>query len=229
MRVGRLVNTEVVTSSRLNILAAGDGCYEAARASALAGVPRSTLYLWARNGLVTPSVSPVQEKLWSYRDLLVLRAVSWLRRAKSEVPPSPMSQIRQALSLAADLGVDPWAERASGILVDRTGEVFLRADDRVLNMRGQPTVIGHETLDLLNPFGGADGLHGPHLVTPRPHLRIAPATLSGEPHVAHTRIATRTLAALAQDGYTPAQIARMYEILPGEVEEALDLERALAA
>ena len=37
-------------SARLN--PAFDGCYEAHRASALSGVPQSTVYLWARNGLV---------------------------------------------------------------------------------------------------------------------------------------------------------------------------------
>ena len=63
-------------------LAAGEGCYEAPRAAALAGVPVSTLYDWSRKGLVTPSISPVREKLWSYADLIQLRMVSWLRHPK---------------------------------------------------------------------------------------------------------------------------------------------------
>jgi len=139
-----------------------------------------------------------------------------------------MSQIRQALALAVDLGLDPWGEPASGLLVDTAGQVFLRSENEVFNVHGQPTAIPGDALDLLNPFG-IEGQHGPHLVTPRPHLRIAPARLSGEPHIAHTRIATRTLAALAADGYTPAQITRLYEISPEEVDDALDLERSLAA
>ncbi|MCL2464549.1 MAG: hypothetical protein FWF28_05725, partial [Micrococcales bacterium] len=59
--------------------AAVSGCYEASRAAALSGVPKSTLYEWARRRVVVPSVSPEREKLWSYADLMALRIVSWLR------------------------------------------------------------------------------------------------------------------------------------------------------
>ena len=87
-------------SARLN--AAFEGCYEASRASALSGVPKSTVYLWARNGLVSPSVSPTRVKLWSYADLMALRIVYWLRHPKSksggEVPASPMTRVRGALA-----------------------------------------------------------------------------------------------------------------------------------
>ena len=58
------------------------GCYEAARAAALSGVPTRTVYDWATKGIVVPSVSPVQEKLWSFADLMSLRIVAWLREKK---------------------------------------------------------------------------------------------------------------------------------------------------
>jgi phage terminase Nu1 subunit (DNA packaging protein) len=61
---------------------ASDGCYEAARAAALSGVSKTTVYWWARQGIVLLSVSPVREKLWSYSDLMALRVVSWLRHPK---------------------------------------------------------------------------------------------------------------------------------------------------
>ena len=79
-------------SARLN--AAFDGCYKAHRASALSGVPQSTVYLWARNGLVTPSVSPTRVKLWSYADLMALRIVYWLRHPKFETKASRTSPAR---------------------------------------------------------------------------------------------------------------------------------------
>ncbi len=50
-----------------------DGCYDARRTAALSGVPRSTVYDWARKGIVVPSISPEREKLWSYADLMALR------------------------------------------------------------------------------------------------------------------------------------------------------------
>ena len=56
-----------------------DGCYEASRAAALAGVPVSTVYDWARKRIVTPSLSYTRPKLWSYADLMTFRIVYSLR------------------------------------------------------------------------------------------------------------------------------------------------------
>jgi len=44
------------------------GAYSAERAAALAGVPKSTIYYWARKGHLIPSVSR-RPFLWSYTDL----------------------------------------------------------------------------------------------------------------------------------------------------------------
>ena len=57
------------------VKAAFEGCYDGPRAAALSGVPVSTVYLWARSGIVEPSVSPTRIKLWSYADLMALRIV----------------------------------------------------------------------------------------------------------------------------------------------------------
>jgi hypothetical protein len=57
------------------------GAYSAERAAALSGVPKSTIYYWARNGHLIPSVSK-SPLLWSYTDLLALRTIYWLRRPK---------------------------------------------------------------------------------------------------------------------------------------------------
>jgi hypothetical protein len=54
-----------------------DGCcYDARRAAALSGVPLSTLYQWARRGIIEPSASAERPRLWSYADLMALRIVS---------------------------------------------------------------------------------------------------------------------------------------------------------
>ncbi|HVA61585.1 MAG TPA: hypothetical protein VNG13_13775, partial [Mycobacteriales bacterium] len=100
------------------VVAASEGCYEAARAAALSGVPKSTLYYWARTEVVTPSVSPVREKLWSYADLMALRIVSWLRHPKDvsvdTLPASPMREVRRALSELDRRGLDIWSPEAIG-------------------------------------------------------------------------------------------------------------------
>jgi uncharacterized protein (DUF433 family) len=219
-------------AAKARVLAASDGCYEAARASALSGVPQSTVYWWARHGIVVPSVSPTREKLWSYADLMALRIVSWLRHEKQEeLPASPMSRVRQALALLADIGLDLWDPDSTApcpLLVDGRGFIYVRHGNMVLDGSGQPALLPAEVLELTAPFTDA-GLAGPDLVRPRPHLRIMPSKVSGEPHVEHTRITTLTLAALAGRGYSVKRIAEMYDEPEDVVKEALDLEQQLAA
>ena len=217
-------------SIRLRIRAASDGCYQAPRAAALSGVPLSTVYWWARQGIIVPSVSPTREKLWSYADLMGLRIVSWLRHAKpSHLPASPMPEVRRALALLAEHGLEMWDSAASRspLIVDGRGSIFVRSGDVLVDSSGQPTLLPEQHLGLTEPFSVGGGA-GPDVIAPRRHLRIVPAKVSGEPHIQDSRITTLTLAALSARGYGVAQIAKMYGVSVDAVAEALDLEAQLA-
>ena len=216
------------------ILAALAGCYAAPRAAALSGVPVSTVYNWARLGIVTPSVSPTRQKLWSYADLMALRIVYWLRHPKSgrarEVPASPMSQVREALEELEKRGLDIWAEnewqQGSPLRVDLRGRVHL-TDGWTAGMSGQMALA--ETLDLLGPFEAASK-HGPDLLRPRSQLRIIPGKVSGEPHLNGSRVTTRAVAALYRSVGNIKGVAAFYPILDTEaIAQGVELERSLAA
>jgi uncharacterized protein (DUF433 family) len=114
------------------------------------------------------------------------------------------------------------------LLVDARGFIYVRHGDVVLDGSGQPALPPAEVLELTAPFTDA-GLVGPDLVRPRPHLRIVPSKVSGEPHLEHTRITTLTLAALAGRGYSVKRIAVMYDEPEDVIAEALDLEQQLGA
>lgn len=211
-----------------------EGCYEAPRAAALAGVPESTVYNWARKEVVVPSVSRERPKLWSYADLMALRIVYWLRHPKVdvEVPASPMSQVRRALDSLDQSGVDLWASGEAGsttpLCVDRAGRVFIREGAVIWNHAGQGT-LEDNLLDLLGPFGGGQ-VWGPDLRRPMPHLRMVPGKVSGEPHLAHSRLTTPTVAALAERGFSVEQIGRLYPDEDAEaLSEAIELEQLLAS
>lgn len=230
---GRLGQTDPIAAHRRIANAAADGCYEATRAAALAGVPITTVYWWARHGVVVPSVSPVREKLWSYSDLMALRMVSWLRHRKSvdlgDLPASPLPMVRQALQMIDDLKLDPWSSQApdsSPLLVDRAGRIFVRVDGRTVDLDGQGALLPEPVLELTAPFVSG-GAVGPDLKRPRPHLRIVPAKVAGEPHIEHSRLTSQTVAALANRGYPAGQIAAMYEEPVLAIREAIDLERQL--
>lgn len=223
----------MVSRSAPLVRAAANGCYEASRAAALSGVPKTTVYWWASHGIVVPSVSPVREKFWSYSDLMALRIVSWLRHPKESdaepLPASPMPQVRRALVLLDELGLGLWDsddDYDSPLLVGGSGEIFVRTRDAILNLHRQPTILPERALRLTAPFCEAGG-EGPNLIRPRPHLRIVPAKVTGEPHIENSRITTQTLAALADRGFSVDQIASMYQTDAEAVLEGIDLERQL--
>jgi uncharacterized protein (DUF433 family)/DNA-binding transcriptional MerR regulator len=220
---------------------AGRGVYDAKRAAALAGVPRRTLSEWARNGLYPASVAPnPYTRLWSWSDLLALRAIDWLRRAKPEGPPRvTVQKIRKAL-LDLDLAQTP-REQLHNVVVTEGGELFWRLPFegeylRVFQATPVESAVragpGHQmvlpyALNLVAPYVGQKG-RGPDLLTPRTLLRIIPGKLHGAPHVAGTRIPTAVLFTLAQQGYGVDDILEMYPDASREaVDQAIELEGSL--
>ncbi len=216
----------------MSAVLAFDGCYDATRAAALSGVPKSTVYDWARKEIVVPSISSEREKLWSYADLMTLRIISWLRHPKTadgaRRPGSAMHHVRQALEQLDERGLDLWdgSTRASPLYVDRTGTILIVTDESATEPGGQARMP--EFLDLLAPFHTADGGAGPDLRRPREHLRIVPGKCAGEPHLEGSRLTTLSVAALARRGYELEDLLRLY---PDETRvslaEAIDLEQTL--
>jgi uncharacterized protein (DUF433 family) len=212
------------------------GAYTAERASALSGVPRSTVHYWARQEILVPSVSESKVKLWSYTDLMGLRTIYWLRKRKlgadgRDVPPTTMKAVRRALRmLRAELDLDLWTEDGGpSVRVDPSGEIFVMTEDA-----GATGLAGHRPLDpdvfdLIAPFT-TPVTSAPHLVKPREHLRIVPGKLSGSPHIERTRVETIAVAALAERGFDSAMIEDLYpSVRPAlALVEAVDLERQLA-
>lgn len=213
------------------------GAYTARRASALAGVPLSTIHHWAREGILTPSVSATRTKLWSYSDLLALRAIQWLRRPKAgpdgvDVPATTMPAVRHALTQLGELDLGLWNDDgAPSVAVRRDGSLI------VLSEPGEDAVSRHRLLptdrpdELLFPTAefAAGGMAGPDLVAPRPSLRIVPRKLGGAPHIQGTRIETEVLAALERSGLALGLIGELYPVLTDDqLGDALALEHDLA-
>ena len=210
------------------------GAYTADRASALSGVPRSTLHYWARHQVLVPSISPERIKLWSYPDLMGLRTIYWLRQSKrttdgASVPATSMGAVRRALAGLRELDLQLWTEeQGPSVAVSRGGEVFFNAPGHLSTIAGQRP-LDPDLLDLIAPFVTEQGA-APNLYTPRPSLRIVPGKLSGSPHIVKTRIETVALAALEDRGLPESKIAALYPLAaPVAIGEALDLEHQLRA
>ena len=208
------------------------GAYAAERAAALSGVPKSTIHWWARNDILVPQVSPTKVKLWSYADLMSLRVIYWLRRKKTtekgtEIPRSSMRAVRRALKFLETLDVSPWHAAGSTLFVDESGKIYMKPPTGLQDLEGQREQ--DDFLNLVAPFATAEGTRGPDLVRPRPELRIVPGRISGSPHIVDTRIETRALAALKDDGFDEGAIHKLYPYVSAkQIAQALDLEAQLA-
>jgi uncharacterized protein (DUF433 family) len=209
---------------------ATNGAYDAARAAALSGVPKSTIHYWSRTDVVVPSVSASKVKLWSHTDLLCLRAVYWLRQPKSvddaQIPATTMPKVRAILERLRGFDVAPVAlDGTSRVFVDESGEVYAHTAGVLATGRGQ---IRLPYLDVLGPFETGFDTLGPDLFRPRPRLRIIPGKLSGAPHLADTRLETFALRALHQRGFKADDIHELYPFAePDAIGEAIELEEQL--
>jgi uncharacterized protein (DUF433 family) len=208
------------------------GAYTAERAAALSGVPKSTVHHWARQDWLVPSVSATRVKLWSYTDLMGLRAMYWLRHPKptpdgDEIPPTPMSVVREALAELERIDLGLWEEnRGFMVRVSRGGEVYVGPAEESVPLDGQ---LPLQNLDLLEPFEMEEGIRGPDLVAPRSRLRIIASKLAGAPHLLRTRLETEALAAISGRGLGKEKIFSLYPSFDREaIEQALDLEAQLA-
>lgn len=212
------------------------GVYSASRASALAGVPTSTIYEWARKRIVVPSISPEKLKLWAWADLVALRAIYWLRHPIPDVrQPTSMARVRHFIaeveSAALHVG-EALGEHKIVLRVDPAGVVHIERDGILVEAAYDfsQRVANEIVVDLLETFSCDSNLRGPNLMTPRPELRIIPGKLAGEPHVRDTRIETRVLAALRRRNLAPEAIVELYPGLSIQaLEQSLDLEKQLDA
>ncbi len=202
------------------------GRYDVERASQLSGIPERTIHHWASAGVMRPDYGG-QPLSWSYRDLVLLRLVAWLRN--KDMRTQWVAQRVEA--------VRSWLE-------DPTSDI------RVFRSQGQSMVIGDEALDrvsgellipqvveFISPWKLFESLPGslrrtyvgPDLIKPASRVTIIPWVMGGEPCIEGTRIPTSTLYALhEQRSLSAVKIAHLYPTVPREaIVQAIELEDRL--
>lgn len=205
------------------------GVYDARRAAALSGVPKRTLHYWAEKGHYRPSITPEpRTRFWSWYDLLALRAIDWLRRPHDH-EGQPLQGVRfgdilEALSTLDQMG-RPRSDLHQLVVRTRSGKLLFEVGGWTFTATLAQQVSMPDLLEVVRPYK-----LGPDLLHPRPLLRIIPGKLSGEPHVAGTRVSSQALYALDQDGYSVPQIQTMFPSVSAEaLQQAIGLECSLAA
>lgn len=204
------------------------GRYPAARAAQLSGVPQRTVYHWASTGLLVPDWVEHRPKQWSYRDLVYLRLVAWLRARDM-----PVDAVRQRVIAVRERIA---ADDDTVLRVRSDGHALLVGEEAVDRVSGEAPLPGLAPLDEFHLTVPAQveelprrSLWGPDLRTPSTRTTITPSVMGGDVCVRDTRMPTSSLYALHQVRRLPPEaIVALYPSLDvADVEDAVMLEDRL--
>jgi len=211
----------------LNSLRFARGEYLHNRASQLSGIPGSTLYEWARNRVYVPDFANDGPMAWSYRDLVYLRLLAWLRQVGMDRSVASAQVTRLKLEFSS-------GEVAWRLFADRNH--LIADDERTSRTNGQNILPFEDLSDLFRNFNieepirelrsNPKGVWGPDLVTPSEFTTIVPSVMAGDPCVVETRIPTATIFALRiERGLSSEQVVELYPDLSiASANDAYSLE-----
>lgn len=174
-------------------------------ASVLTGATPSQLYHWRETGLVVPEVRPKRPPLYSFRDLLLLRSVVFLRSRTSS------QKIHRAFANLPDI-----AEVVEHPSMYRFGvddaTIYLGTEDGeaidILKRVGQTSLFSFE--DMLGSFANFRDVPVPALSRPSRHVELRPQRMGGWPTIEGTRVPFDTIARLVDDDTVRPQDVHLY-------------------
>lgn len=192
-------------------------------AAALSGATRGQLAHWRRptrsGSVLVPEVSAKKPILYSFRDVVALRAFVFLRTERS------LQKIRVAIENLRGLGELGHLSEYS-LVAEGSSIVLVKQDDAIdlVNKPGQYVMA--EMSDVLRPFMNRRHMEIPALLNPRPHIAIDPAVRLGHPVVTGTRVPYENVASLVADGVPPDHIRAYYPAVDaGAANDAFDFAR----
>jgi uncharacterized protein (DUF433 family)/DNA-binding transcriptional MerR regulator len=196
----------------------------------LSGATPRQLGYWRRSTrsappLIEPTARRSGRYLYSWADVVALRAIVYLRQEKS------LPKIRTAVGTLRELEAAEW-EHLSQYRLERTAETIVvqTPSGEILDLERAPGTVLESILmdDVLGPFDVEDR-EVPSLRQPRPLLTVDPRILGGYPVVAGSRVPFDSVAALADEGAEEAEIIELYpSVNPAAIPDALDFARHVA-
>ena len=211
----------------LRALRSPRGRYPAERAAQLSGVPHRTVYDWQAKRVWVPDYAKANPMQWSYRDLVYLRMLLWLRRKGME-RSAAVERVRMVRRLIETEAIDTTVLRSEGQGLIIEGDNIDRMTGEGVFSVVNEVVDEHDLLDPI-PDVSTGPLWLPNLRRPSERTAVSPWVMAGEPCVQNTRVPTVSLWALqSQRALRPADIVRLYPGLTTEdVDDATHLERRL--
>ncbi|MBD0738231.1 MULTISPECIES: DUF433 domain-containing protein [unclassified Streptomyces] len=187
--------------------------YSTRMAAALSGATMGQLRSWRQdrgNGPILRPELTTKPALYSFRDVLALRAFAHLRQDVS------LQKIRKALATLKKFG--EVGHLSSYSLVADGDSIVLVGEDHATDLVKHPGQRVIATMaDILQEFAPRPGVVVPHLLQPKQNVSVDPETQGGQPVITGTRVPFDAVAELVEDGVPPEKIGEYY---PGVTPEA---------
>ncbi len=186
-----------MSACTLGCVACVRGCsvtYTPELAVKLSGATSYQLRKWRQTGLLVPEVHPHRPPIYSYRDIVALRAMVFLRAKTS------MQKLRAAWG---NLDIVDVADHPSEFTFGTDGKVIFvkTTSGTVLDLTRKPghLVTEYTFEELFAEFDNFRGDRVVNLERPSRSLTVHPRTLGGFPVVEGTRVPFDTIAQLVDD------------------------------
>lgn len=202
------------------------GVYGSRLAAKLAGISLRQLRYWVSTGLLQPSVYKAGRggrDLFSYTDLVQARVIGRLRKKGWTLP-----KIRRAIAYLQTTLPETESWHRQTLIADPSGLLTSLAPEEVVNTTHQspgqkvfPIFLGDVVREIVSA--------GEALSIGR-ELEVNAAVQGGSPVIKGTRIPTRLIGDLLDEGVDAARITHLYPtVSPAAINAAKEFERQLAA
>lgn len=190
-------------------------------ASVLTGATTAQLRGWKRSGVLVPEDRGEKPMLYSYRDLVALRSLVYLRaRTSNQRLTRAMHTLRHDLDLTDHPSQYTFATDGHGV------EVIVGEDDPIelVRIKGQRALI--PLTEVFRPFTNFNGNEVVDFEHPRPRLEVVQGRLGGWPTIANTRVPYDTIADLLREGDVDADMLRSFypTVSLEAAQDALDFD-----
>lgn len=193
-------------------------------ASKMSGATIHQLAYWRNTGVLVPEIESIKPPfLYSFRDIVALRTLAWLRG------DHPLQLIRRSLDTLRELDMVEHPSSYKLIKLGKSIGVHLEGD-RAVDIAKEPgqTTVG-TLADVFAEFETLRQRKVDPLLHPRQGVEVNPSRLGGWPTITGTRIPYDLVAALISDGSVPPE--RVSDYYPGVTAEAardaLDFEQSV--
>lgn len=193
-------------------------------ASKMSGASVHQLAYWRNTGVLVPEIESVKSPfLYSFRDIVALRTLAWLRG------DHPLQLIRRSLDTLRELDMVEHPSSYKLIKLGKSIGVHLEGD-RAVDVAKEPgqTTVG-TLADVFAEFETLRRRKVDPLLRPREGVEVNPSRLGGWPTITGTRIPYDLVAALVSDGTVdPEKVGDFYPgVSASAARDALDFEQAV--